>query len=192
MSLITSKNLWAISPHIANMEEPAEIINKVASSALVSFDLESLYPHGERLLYDLKDNLYMGLILKEKDFREFLKNHDWAQYSGKYVAITCSEDAVIPTWAYMLLAGKLQPFAAKVVFGDLEQLESAIFDEILAKLDLGPYQDAKVVIKGCSKLAVPTSAYVSLTNRLLPVAQSIMFGEPCSTVPLFKRKPAIS
>jgi len=167
------------------MEE--EIINRVAKSGLVSLDLEAFYDHGERVVYDLKDNLFMGLILKEKDFREFLKNHDWSQYTGKNVAVGCSEDAVIPTWAYMLLTLQLAPFAHVVVFGDLADLEDQLFDEALQKINPEDFRDARVVVKGCSKFPVPTSAYVAITRKLQPVVQTLMFGEPCSTVPLFKR-----
>lgn len=165
------------------------IVNRVAKSGLISLDLEDFYDSGERVLYDLKDNLFMGLILKEKDFREFLKSHDWSQYSGKNIAITCTEDAVIPTWAYMLLAIQLEPFAKTIVFGNLEDLEQKLYDEALAKINFEEYAGAKVVVKGCSKVAVPTTAYVEVTRRLRPYAQSIMFGEPCSTVPLYKKRP---
>ena len=165
------------------------IINRGATSSLISLDLEDFYHSGERVLYDLKDNLFMGLILKEKDFREFLKIHDWSQYSGKNVAITCTEDAVIPTWAYMLLAIQLEPFANTIVFGNLQDLEQKLYDEALAKINFEDYAGAKVVVKGCSKVAVPTTAYVEVTRRLRPYAQSIMFGEPCSTVPLYKKRP---
>ena len=163
------------------------IINRVAKSGLISLDLEDFYHAGERVLYDLKDNLFMGLILKEKDFREFLKTHDWQQYSGKNIAITCSEDAVIPTWAYMLLAIQLEPLAHTIVFGNLQDLEHKLYDEALAKINFQDYAGAKVVVKGCSKVAVPTTAYVEVARRLRPYAQSIMFGEPCSTVPLYKK-----
>ncbi len=167
------------------MEET--IINRVAKSGLISLDLEDFYDTGERVLYDLKDNLFMGLILKEKDFREFLKTHDWTQYAGKNVAITCTEDAVVPTWAYMLLAIQLEPYANLIVFGNLQDLEQKLYDEALAKINFEEYTGAKVVVKGCSKVAVPTTAYVEVTRRLRPYAQSIMFGEPCSTVPLYKK-----
>jgi Protein of unknown function (DUF2480) len=164
-----------------------QIINRVAKSGLISLDLEDFYHTGERVLYDLKDNLFMGLILKEKDFREFIKAHDWSQYSGKNVAITCTEDAIVPTWAYMLLAIQLEPYAHTIVFGTLQDLEQKLYDEALAKINFEDYAGARVVVKGCSKVAVPTTAYVEVTRRLRPYAQSIMFGEPCSTVPLYKK-----
>ncbi len=164
-----------------------EIINKVAKSGLISLDLENYYHSGERVVYDLKDNLFMGLILKEKDFRAFLKTHDWAQYSGKNVAVTCSEDAIVPTWAYMLLAIQLEPFANAIVFGNLADLETKLFDDAIAQINIEEYRDARVVVKGCSKLPVPTSAYIEITRKLSPIVQSLMFGEPCSTVPLYKR-----
>lgn len=170
------------------MEETTQIINRVAQSGLISFDLEDFYHEGERIVYDLKDNLFMGMILKEKDFREFLKTHDWSQYQDKNVAITCTEDAIIPTWAYMLLTLYLSPFANCVIVGTLEELEVAIYEKALSKLDFSEYADMRIVVKGCSKIEVPTAVYVSLTQQLLPFVKSLMFGEPCSTVPLFKKK----
>jgi hypothetical protein len=165
-----------------------EIINKVAQSGLITIDLEELYPAGERVLLDIKDRLFQGLILREKDFREFVSTHDWSQYKDKYVAVTCSADAIVPTWAYMLLAVSLEPYAKKVVFGDLEVLETVLYNEVLSKLDTKTYEGARVIIKGCSNLPVPKAAYVELTRILRPVAKSIMYGEPCSTVPLYKKK----
>ena len=165
-----------------------QIINKVTNSGLVTFDLEDLYHKGERVIYDLKENLFMGMILKEKDFREFLKNHDWTQYTGKNIAIICSEDAIVPTWAYMLLTLKLQPVTNLVVFGNLEELENKLFFDALNKVEVEKFRGARVVVKGCSKVPVPTAAYVEITRLLQPVVQSLMFGEPCSTVPLYKRK----
>ena len=162
-------------------------MNRVAGSGLVTLDLEDYYHPGERVVYDLKDNLYMGLILKEKDFRAFLKEHDWSQYAGKNVAITCSEDAIVPIWAYMLLTLQLEPHARSIVFGSLADLEEKLYFDAIARLDPGMYQDARVVIKGCSKVPVPTAAYVEITRILRPVVQSLLFGEPCSTVPLYKR-----
>lgn len=172
------------------MESGNEIVNRVASSSLQTFDLEQFYVPGERVLLDIKDQLYQGMILKEKSFREFIKGHDWSKYSGKLVAIICSEDAIVPTWAYMLLASALEPHARVIVFGGLDDLESKIFFDALAGVDWKEYQNAKVVIKGCSKVAVPTAAYVEATRRLRPYAASIMFGEPCSTVPVYKKSKA--
>jgi Protein of unknown function (DUF2480) len=165
-----------------------EIVNKVSSSQLVSFDLEELYTPGERVLFDIKGLLFQELVLREKDFRDFIKSHDWPKYSNKYVAITCSADAVVPTWAYMLLTASLQPYADQVIFGSLQDLEIILFKNALDKIDWKKFTNAKVVIKGCSKVEVPVSSYVEVTNRLRPIASSIMFGEPCSTVPVFKRK----
>ena len=164
-----------------------EIVNRVAESGLMEIDLEDFYPKGERVLLDVKDNLFQGLILKEKDFREFVKNENWSKYQNKFVAIICSADAVIPTWAYMLLSVSLQPFAKRVVFGDLKTLETILFTEALSKIDPEDFRDKKAVIKGCGNLPVPESAYVELTRILTPVAKSIMYGEPCSTVPVMKK-----
>lgn len=164
-----------------------QIINKVAQSGLITIDLEELYPKGERILLDIKDQLFQGLILKEKDFRDFLATHDWAQYKNKFVAITCSADAIIPTWAYMLLASHLEPFAKKTSFGTIETLNSELYHEIINRIDVNSYKDARIVIKGCSNLPVPKSAYVELTAKLRPLVKSIMYGEPCSTVPVYKQ-----
>jgi hypothetical protein len=164
-----------------------ELINKVAQSALVTFNLEELIHPGERVVYDIKDNLFMGLILKEKDFRAFIKENDWSVYKGKNVAIVNSADAIVPTWAYMLLATKLQAFANRYVFGNLDDLEQVLFQEALSRINPEDYRDAKVVVKGCGSIPVPTFAYVEIMNILLPVVSSIMYGEPCSTVPLYKR-----
>ncbi|MGV3589695.1 MAG: DUF2480 family protein [Adhaeribacter sp.] len=167
-----------------------ELVNRVAQSALVTLNLEELIHSGERVVYDIKDNLFMGLILKEKDFRAFIKDNDWSVYTGKNVAIINSADAIVPTWAYMLLATKLQSFANRYVFGDLEALEQALFQEALAKINAEDYRDAKVVVKGCGNIPVPTFAYVEVMKILLPVVSSIMYGEPCSTVPLYKKPKA--
>ena len=164
-----------------------EIVNKVALSGLVTINLEELIHPGERVVYDIKDNLFHGLILKEKDFRAFIKEHDWSVYQGKNVALICSADAIVPTWAYMLLATKLQAHANNYVFGNLEALEQALMQEAIAKIDANEYLDAKVVVKGCGSIPVPTYAYVEIMRKLLPVASSVMYGEPCSTVPLYKK-----
>lgn len=168
--------------------ETEPIVNRVAKSGLITLDLEDYFHPGERVVYDLKDNLFMGLILKEKDFREFLKAHDWSQYMGKNVALTCSEDAIVPTWAYMLLTIQLQPYAHTVVFGSLTDLEEKLYFDAIAQINPADYRDARVVVKGCSKVPVPTAAYVEITRVLRPVVQSLLFGEPCSTVPLYKRR----
>ncbi len=165
-----------------------EIVNKVAESGLLEINLEDYYPKGERVLLDIKEHLFQGLILKEKDFREFVKKEDWSKYKDKFVAITCSADAVVPIWAYMLLSTSIQPFAKNVVFGDLKTLETVLFTQALSKIDPEDFRDKKAVIKGCGNLPVPDSAYVELTRILTPVAKSIMYGEPCSTVPVMKKK----
>ena len=164
-----------------------EIINRVSGSALVTFNLEDLSPKGEVVEMDLKDLLFQGLILREKDIRDYLKNHDWKQYQNKSVAVFCSADAVIPTWAYMLISIALQPFARKIVFGDSNTMLAISYKEALDQVDWEKFRDAKVVIKGCSDLHVPDSAYIEAAARLREVAASIMYGEPCSTVPLYKR-----
>jgi hypothetical protein len=127
-------------------------------------------------------------MLREKDFREFVKEHDWSAYTGKHVGVICSADAIVPTWAYMLLANKLAPYAASVVFGDLETLETVLFQQNLDKLELEKYRDQRIVIKGCGDIQIPVSAFVQITAKLTGVAKSIMYGEPCSTVPIYKRK----
>jgi hypothetical protein len=165
----------------------SELINKVSQSALVTLNLEELIHPGERVVYDIKENLFMGLILKEKDFRDFIKGNDWSVFAGKNVAIINSADAIVPTWAYMLLAIKLQPFAHRYVFGNLEALDQALFQEAIARIDPQEYLDAKVVVKGCGQIPVPNFAYVEIMKVLLPVVSSVMYGEPCSTVPLYKK-----
>jgi len=170
------------------MEIQENIINKVAQSGLTTLDPAEFYPQGERVIYDIAVNLFQGLILREKDFREFVKEHDWAQYEGKNVGITCSADAIVPAWAYMLLANRMAPYARDVVFGNEEVLETVLFTKAIEKLNVEQYRDQRMVIKGCGDVAVPVSAYIALTEKLTPVVKSLMFGEPCSTVPLYKRK----
>lgn len=168
------------------MEE--EIINRVASSGLITINLEDYYVEGERVVFDIKNYLHEELLLREKDFREFVKTNYWSVYKNKLVAITCSNDAIVATWAYMIIAAALQPFAKKIVFGNTETLETLLFVEALSKLNIEDYRDQRIVIKGCSDKPVPVSAYVELTRLLQPVAKSIMYGEPCSTVPIYKAK----
>lgn len=163
-----------------------EIINKVANSGIITVNLEDYITEGERVLFDIKPLLFQELILKEKDFREFIKNNDWSVYKEKLVALTCSNDAIVPTWAYMLLTLALEPYAKKIIFGDLKDLENILFAEKLTSLNVTLFKDARVVIKGCGDKPLPTNAYIQLTTLLKPVAKSIMYGEPCSTVPLYK------
>ncbi|SHI42060.1 DUF2480 family protein [Algibacter luteus] len=165
-----------------------EIVNRVANSKLVTIDLEDYYPKGQRILFDIKDWLYEGFVLREKDFRAQVSEFDWNQYEGSYVALTCSSDAIIPGWAYMLLSIQLESVAKKVVIGDLEQLETSIYQDIINNLDVSAFTDKPIIIKGCANKPVPQNAYIMLSNKLKPLAKSIMYGEACSSVPLFKKK----
>ena len=165
-----------------------KIVNRVANSGLVNFDLEAYYPKGQRQLIDLKDWLFEGLILKEKDFRQAVKDYDWAQHQDQYVAIDCSADAIVPVWSYMLISNAISPYAKKVVKGNLENLESFIFHELINTLNINPFKNQRVIVKGCSNLPIPESAYVAITNKLSPVVKSIMYGEACSSVPIYKKK----
>ena len=164
-----------------------EIVNKVANSLLEVFDLEDYYPSGIRTQLDISQWLLDGFLLKEKDFREALKNHDWSQFQNHFVAIHCSTDAIIPAWASILVTVYLSPFAKKVVFGNLIDLETSLYQEILSTLDYSKYQDKPVILKGCSKKPVPESAYIMAIQKLQPFAKSIMYGEACSAVPLYKK-----
>lgn len=165
-----------------------EIVNKVAASGIVTIDLEAFYDPAERVIFDIKPHLFMEQILKEKDFRQFIKENDWSSYSGKIVGIVCTADAIVPTWAYMLISLALEPYAKKFYFADLSGLEDLIFSEKLSQLNVSEYRDARIVIKGCGDKPIPINAFVQLTALLKPVAKSIMYGEPCSTVPLYKAK----
>jgi hypothetical protein len=165
-----------------------QIVNKVADSGIVTLDLEQFYPKGEIAVFDMKDHLFMGLILKEKDFRATLQNLEWEQYRDKNVAVTCSADAIIPVWAYMLVASYLQPVAREMVFGDEKVLVETIISRNMAGIKAEEYSDKRVVIKGCGEVAIPDAAYMEITAKLRPYAKSIMYGEPCSTVPIFKKK----
>jgi len=167
-----------------------EIINKVASANLLNVDLEDYYTKGTRSVIDIKEQLFQGLILKEKDFRQFIDAHDWSQYQGHFVAVYCSSDAIIPVWAYMLMASRLEPFAHTIVFGDREALETVLYKEALKSIDLEQFRDQRVIIKGCGNLPVPRAAYLELTRLVRPIAKSIMYGEACSTVPIYKQGKA--
>jgi len=164
------------------------LINKVTESALVTINLEDYYPKENIVVFDLKDYLFMGLILKEKDFREVLKNLDLEPFTGKLVAVTCSADAVIPMWAYMLCASYLQPVAGDVYFGNETEVKKQLLLNNISKISAEEFNDKRIVIKGCGELPVGEAAYLQATKILRPVAKSIMYGEPCSTVPIFKKK----
>ena len=170
---------------MASNDKP--LVNRVANSGLITLNLEEFFPKEEVVAFDLKDYLFMELILKEKDFREALKEHDWSQYQDKILLVYCSTDAIIPVWAYMLVTGYAEPYAADIFQGDEQTYYQVAFNRALEALDAQQYEQQRIVIKGCSNKPVPPSAYVELTRKLRPYAQSIMYGEPCSTVPIFKR-----
>lgn len=163
------------------------IINKVAESSLLTIDLESFYPKEPIAPFDLKEFLFMGLILKEKDYRTALQQLDWNSYQDKLVYITCTADAIIPMWAYMLAASYLQPVAKAIVFGDEKKLIENIMLQNISSINPDEYIDKRVVVKGCGDISIPEIAYVEITNKLRPIAKSIMYGEPCSTVPIYKK-----
>lgn len=165
----------------------SEIVNRVANSGIITLDLADFKPKGSRVLIDIKDQLWQGLVLKEKDFRTYIKSTDWSSFKGKYVAVDCSADAIIPNWAYMLLATALEPFAKKVCFGPLSQMEAILFNEEIEKIDFSQYQESRIVIKGCGDEEISPHAFVALSNKLQNVAKTIMYGEPCSTVPVWKK-----
>jgi Protein of unknown function (DUF2480) len=168
------------------MSEP--LINKVAESGLISIDLEKWYPKGEAAVFDMKDYLFMGMILKEKEFREALKNIDWSVYQNKNVAIVCTADAIIPVWAYMLVAAHLQPVANDFIMGDEKELHRNLFLKNISAIDTKEFADKRVVIKGCGETPIADYVYMEITKLLRPVVKSIMYGEPCSTVPVYKKK----
>lgn len=166
---------------------PEKIVNRVAKSKLVTLNLEDYCPEAKRLSFDLKDWLYEGFVLREKEFRKAVKTHNWATYQDSFIALSCSSEAIVPTWAYMLITANLQPFAHKIVFGDLNTMENAIFQEAIEKIDVSKFKDLPVIIKGCSKKPVPQNAYLLLVQKLQPVVKSLLFGEACSSVPVYKR-----
>jgi len=165
-----------------------EIVNRVAQSKLITFDLEALYPEGERVLLDIKQWLFEELILKEKEFRAFLNEYVWEDHENAYVALHCSSDAIVPGWAYLLVASKLAPYAKKVVVGSLEDLETALYQPLIENLEVSKFKDKPVIIKGCSNKPVPQNAYILAMTKIQEVAKSVMYGEACSSVPLYKRK----
>ena len=164
-----------------------EFVNKVAESGLITLDLENYIPKEETAVFDLKEFLFMGMILKEKDFREALKKQNWEVYRNKHVAITCSADVIIPVWAYMLAASSLQPVAKSILLGNEKELYKTLFLKNISSINTSEFVDKRVVIKGCGETPIDEFAYTEATRILMPVAKSIMYGEPCSTVPVFKK-----
>ncbi len=176
-----------LSLYLNKKEMSESIINKVAESGIVTLDPATYFPEGETVIFDLKDHLFMGLILKEKDFREGLRKLDWEKYRGKNVALICSADAIIPVWAYMLIASALQPVAREIVMGDEKELHRQLFIKNISNITIKDFEDKRVVIKGCGDTPIGDYVYMELTKLLRPVAKSIMYGEPCSTVPVYKK-----
>jgi hypothetical protein len=165
-----------------------EIVNRVANSVIVTLDLEDLYPEAKRVQFDISPWLLEGIVLREKDFRAHVKTHNWSQYQDSYVALGCSADAIIPGWAYMLVSIELAPYAMKTVVGTLDTLESLLYDRIIENLNIEPFIGKPVIIKGCATKPIPENAFVALSQKLHPIAKSIMYGEACSSVPLYKKK----
>lgn len=165
-----------------------EIRNKVAESGLITINLEQYYPVHQPLAFDLKNVLFMEMLLKEKDFREALDQHDWTQYENKDVAVYCSTDAIVPMWAYMLVASKLSGIARSIISGTPEEAFKQVFVQNIRQVNAAVYEGKRVVVKGCGDKPVPEYAYAEISIKLLPVVKSLMYGEPCSTVPVYKRK----
>ncbi len=163
------------------------LVNKVAQSGIITLNLEDYFPNKDIISLDIKNFLFMGLILKEKEFRQSLKDHDWVQYSNKIVLISCSEDAILPSWSYMLLESYLGDVAEDVYYGTKEEFLIMYYKNVIKDLDLTLFDEKRIVIKGCGEKPVPAAAYGMITSRLKPHALSIMFGEPCSTVPIYKK-----
>lgn len=165
-----------------------EIVNKIAKSGLITLDLQDYYPKEPHVVFDIKDYLYEGLILKEKDFRKSLSELNWSSYTDALVAVSCSSDAIIPSWAYLLVANYLTGIAELIVFGSIEDIDKEIYTRIIDNIPVEEYKDKKVIIKGCSHKPVPQNAYVQIIQKLKPIVSSLMFGEACSTVPIYKKK----
>ena len=164
-----------------------EIINRIEKSPLVTLDLEDFYPKGERVVFDISEWLYEGFLLKEKEFRAKINTHDWSQYKDQFVALSCSTDAIIHSWAFMLITINLQDYTRYVVQGSIKDLEEVLFHDIIWEMDIDSYKNKPIIVKGCSTLPIPSNAYILLLQRLKPVVKSLMFGEACSTVPLYKK-----
>jgi len=170
------------------MDQDKPLINRIANSGLITINLEEYFPQREMVAFDIKDHLFMEMILKEKDFRAALKEHPWEElYKDKILLIYCSADAIIPLWAYMLITAYAQPYADSIFQGKEEDFLISHYDKVLEEFDAASHEGKRIVIKGCSDKPVPPSAYMKITSLLRPFAQSVMFGEPCSTVPIFKR-----
>lgn len=165
-----------------------EIINKVANSGLITLNLEDYFPKGKRCFIDIEKWLYEGVMLREKEFRAHVQEHDWSVYQDQHIAIDCTTDAIIPNWAYMLISTAASVYASTIIKGNLDALEVLLFQNSIHSIDISEFKDQRIIIKGCSDLPVPEHAYAALTNRLVPIAKSIMFGEACSAVPIYKRK----
>ena len=185
---ILAGSLSVILPVKIEGMEREMIINRVEASGLVTINLEDFYPKQPVKVFDLKDYLFRGLIIREKDFREALKNTNWNEFENTNVAVTCTTDAIIPVWAYMLVATYLQPVAKNIILGDEQKLIETILHRNIDSINAEEYLDKRVVVKGCGDVKIPDSTYLKITNLLLPYVKSIMYGEPCSTVPVFKRK----
>lgn len=170
------------------MHTDDKIVNRVADSGLILINLEDYIPSGEIILFDIKQALWKDQILKEKHFREFLSVHNWEEYKKKHVVVSCSIDAIIPTWAYMLTFLCLTPYAENILFGSIDEMRLFLFRKKIAEIDYSKYKDKRILIKGCGSSPVPISAFTELTKLLMPFAKSIMYGEACSTVPLYKSK----
>lgn len=164
------------------------IRNKVAESGLITIDLEQYYPQEDPLVFDLKNFLFREMLLREKDFREAMEQHDWTVYQNKHVAVCCSSEAIIPMWAYMLVASKLTPVASRITVGNLDSAIREVFLNRIQQLDASQYADKRVIIKGCGEKEIPPYAYLAITEHLMPYVKSLMYGEPCSTVPVYKKK----
>ncbi|MDG1046203.1 MAG: DUF2480 family protein [Bacteroidia bacterium] len=166
----------------------SEIVNRIEASGIITLDLEELIPDHTQSYIDIKDQLFQGLILREKDFRAWVKEHDWAKYQNHDVAVYCSADAVVPTWAYMLIATAISPVTSSIYFTQPDNLNAMIAERAVSQLDVAQYADSRIVIKGCGDRDISNHAYVQLTSKLVPIAKSVMYGEPCSTVPVFKKR----
>lgn len=165
-----------------------EIVNKVEQSGLINIELDSFLKGKKIVMLDIQDQLYEGLVLKEKDFRQFISEHNWTRYSDSILGVFCSSDAIIPMWTYMLIASAAKPFANEIIFGNNEQVKIELINQSIKTMNVSDYKDERVIVKGCSNINLPEQSYIYITEKLQPVVKSLMFGEACSTVPIYKRK----